>query len=330
MSLLNAFLSAFKDRYPDDPKECLAIFKTGDIGSGRRSQRQYQLAKRAMKGGLKEAQICFLRAFVWETANLDIATEVRQMLDQGLAEDDHELKLLYAEFLVNGWGSVGKDAAKGWQIYQGLAEKGSASAAYEVGLKSLKESNYPKAILLLKQADLSDFRVNDALGDAYMRGWSITSRGEQDFIDYFTTGFFGLGYESRDKPTEDDVRMALQCYRNAINFHPPGVVHPNISALYAAADCIRILGFENQGLIYEHINNLVRASEHDHFRSTFELACLYHRGELVPKNTNFAKKYAQTAIRIHSKTAGNPLAAWGAESARRVVAIRHLKEILTS
>jgi TPR repeat protein len=251
-------------------------------------------------------------------------------LSRALVEDDHDVKLLYAEFLVRGWGAVAKNAAQGWEIYTELAEKGSASAAYELGIKSLGDGNYPKAISWLKHADLGDFRVNEALGDAYMRGFSVAARAQQDYIGYFLTGIIGFGDEPRDKPPADDIRLSLQYYRNAINFYPPFVVHPNISALYAAADCIRILGFENQGLIYEHINNLVRASEHDHFRSTFELACIYHDSNLVSKNRTVAKKYAQAAMRMHSKSTGNLLGTSHAESARRVMAVRHLKEILAS
>ena len=330
MGFLSAIFSGSENSIPESPSECLALFKAGDIGKSRQSQRQYNLIQRAMGAGIKEAKVRFVDTFSWESNNAIIIKEVRQIIEKALDEDDHDLKLLYAEMLVHGRGFVARNPAQAWLIYTELANKGSPIAAYEVGLKALRDCKYQEAISWLTKADLGDFGVNQALGDAYMRGLSIPSRALQEFAEYITNGTIGFADETNSKPTTEDVRLSLQYYRNAINFYPSGMVHPNCDAMYAVADCIRILGFENKGLINEFVNNLVRASEYNHFRATFDLACLYSEDKVVPLNLSLAKKYARSAISINSKSGGVFVGYSSAEEARRVVAIRRLNEILGS
>lgn len=332
MSFIKSFFSAPIEQYPEDPKECLALFKAGNIGEGRRSPRQYNLIKRAMTAGVREAKGLFLEAFVWEINNAEILNEVKQLINHAIEEDDHEIKLLYARFLKEGFGSIQKNTKEAWLLYTELATKGSASAAYELGSKSLRNGEWEEAISWLKQADLSKFDVNQALGDAYMGDMGLASRAEQEICDYYTTGLIGFSDQIKDKPIADRVRTALQYYRNAINFYPPFIMEPNVEALYAVSDCIRILGFGNQGLLYECINNLIRASGCKHFQSSFDLACIYSEDKLVPKDLNTAKKYAQLAAGIHKKFGLSffDLDPTGAKEARRVISMRYINKILQS
>ena len=335
MGFLNFLISALEEKYPEDPRECLSLFKTGNQGDKRRSQKQYQLISRAMSAGIREAKILFLDAFVWETSNAEIVDEVKNIIKKAFDEDDKEVKLWYAGQLMYGYGVV-RNTTQADSIYLELANKGVAKAAYEVGVKCLRNDNYDGAISWLKKANLSDFKVNlldfkvhETLGDAYMRGMSLESRENQELLSYYKTGLLGFDEEIKDKPSVDDIRAALQHYRNSFYYHSTFFKNPDFHVLFKISDCIRILGFENKSLKEEFIQNLILASENNHFEATFALACIFNENTIVSKNSSIAIKYAKLAITIH-KNSINIFSSdsFGSHEARRVVSIRYLNEII--
>lgn len=335
MGFLNSLLTVLKVKYPEDPGECLALFKKKDQVDERRSQERYYLISRAMSAGIKEAKMLFLDTFMWETDNAEIVDKVKNIIKKAFDEDDKEVKLWYAGNLRYGYGVV-RNTTQADSLYLELANKGVAKAAYEVGVKCLVNGNYDGAISWLKKANLSDFKVNlldfkvnETLGDAYMRGMSLASRGNQEFLSYYKTGLLGFNEEIKDKPTVDDIRAALQYYRNSFYYHSTFFKKPDFHVLFKISDCIRILGFENESLKKEFIQNLILASENNHFEATFALACIFNENTIVSKNSSIAIKYAKLAITIH-KNSINIFSSdsFGSHEARRVVSIRYLNEII--
>ena len=328
MGFLNFLISALEEKYPEDPRECLSLFKTGDRGEKRRSQKQYHLISRAMSAGIREAKILFLDAFVWETNNAKIVDEVKNIIKKAFDEDDKEVKLWYAYHLMHGYGVV-RNTTQAESIYLELANKGVAKAAYEVGAKCLVNGNYDGAISWLKKANVNDFKVNETLGDAYMRGMSLNSRDDQEVLLYYKTGLLIFEEEIKDKPTVDDVRTALQHYRNSFYHHLTFFKTSNFHVSFKISDCIRILGFEDESLKNEFLENLILASKNNHFKATFALACIYNENTIMPKNDILAIKYAKLAINIH-KSSNNMYNSdpFGSHEARRVVSIRYLNKII--